>query len=389
LGERAAVITGLGQSALGRRTGCDALGLTVDAVLAAIDDAGLDPADIDGLASYPGSGSDDGTGFAGPAPSAVQDVLGLPLRWHHGTGDGPGQMGAIIGAALAVSAGLARHVAVYRTTTESSAQLGGRRAMSDVPADLEWLVTPGAVSAANWFGMVAQRHFHDFGTTREQLSAVALNARANAMRNPRAVYRSPLTLEQYLDARTISSPLCLYDCDVPIDGSTALIVSHVDTALDRRHPAARIEAVGTAIGPRTAWGHWSDWSHLASSHAASMLWERTDLKPADVDVAELYDGFSIIALLWLEALGLCGRGESGAFVEGGSRIATDGQLPLNTNGGQLSEGRTHGFGLIHEAVAQLRGTCGERQVPGAEVAVVTNAGGPLPLAGAMLLTTVR
>jgi acetyl-CoA acetyltransferase len=124
---------------------------------------------------------------------------------------------------------------------------------------------------------------------------------------------------------------------------------------------------------------------MAARDAGASMWERTELRPADVDLAQLYDGFSILPLVWLEALDLCGRGESGAFVEGGSRIALDGQLPLNTAGGQLSAGRLHGFGLLHEACVQLRGDGGDRQIPGRhEVAVVANGGGPI--AGSMLLT---
>jgi len=126
---------------------------------------------------------------------------------------------------------------------------------------------------------------------------------------------------------------------------------------------------------------------MAAQGAASHLWSRTELKPGDVDIAQLYDGFSILALAWLEALGMCGRGEGGAYVEGGERIALTGELPLNTAGGQLSGGRLHGFGLLHEAVVQLRGGAGARQVAGAEVVVVANGGGPI--AGVALLTADR
>jgi acetyl-CoA acetyltransferase len=127
---------------------------------------------------------------------------------------------------------------------------------------------------------------------------------------------------------------------------------------------------------------------MAATDAATEMWSRTDLSPADVQVAELYDGFSFLTMCWLEALGFCGRGEGGPFVEGGTRIARDGQLPVNTHGGQLSAGRLHGFGFIHEAVVQLRGDGGDRQVPKpVEVAAVANGGGPI--AGCMLLTRRR
>ena len=142
--------------------------------------------------------------------------------------------------------------------------------------------------------------------------------------------------------------------------------------------------LGAELDYDESWDQWDDMTTMAARDAAASLWERTNLRPGDVDVAELYDGFSFLALVWLEAMGFCGRGDSGPFVQDGKRIALDGDLPLNTNGGQLSGGRLHGFGFIHEACVQLRGEGGDRQVPGAEVAAVTNGGGPI--AGAMLLT---
>jgi acetyl-CoA acetyltransferase len=250
-----------------------------------------------------------------------------------------------------------------------------------------WIVPYGGVSAVNWLAPVAMRHFHEFGTTRGQLGQIALVQRRNAAANPAAVFRTPLTMDDYLGARMISTPLCLLDCDVPVDGSTALVVSATDHASDAPHGAVHINAVGTALYGRPSWDQYGDMTSMAAQGAAAHLWSRTDLKPSDVDVAQLYDGFSILVLAWLEALGFCGRGEGGPFVEGGHRIALGGDLPLNTAGGQLSGGRLHGFGLLHEAVLQLRGRAPGRQVEDARVAVVANGGGPI--AGAMLLTSER
>ncbi len=386
--EQDAIISGIGQSAVGRRLGRDELDLTIDAALEAIADAGLTVADIDGLASYPGGIAAPG-GFAGPGTPAVQDALRLSLNWHSGGSEGPAQIQAVINAVMAVSAGLARHVLVYRTVTESTAQGRGGRAgigvgSSNVGGSLQWTLPFRAFSAANWLGMYAQRHFHEYGTTREQLAQIALNARRNAELNPKAIYRAPMAMEDYLAARMISTPFCLYDCDVPADGSTAVIVSVAEHAGSVNHPVARVEAVGTALRGRPSWDQWDDLTTMTARDAAAHLWSRTDLRPQDVDVAELYDGFSWLAMAWLEALGFCGRGESGPFIEGGGRIALDGELPLNTHGGQLSAGRLHGFGFLHEAVLQLRGEATGRQVADAEVAMVANGGGPL--AGAMLLT---
>ena len=390
--ERRAVISGIGQSDVGRRLDRTDLDLTIDAALIAIADAGLTPADIDGLATYPG-GLALVPGFAGPGTPEVQDALRLSLRWHSGGLEGPAQLQAVVNAVLAVSAGLARHVLVYRTVTEASAQgSGGRQGIGvggggggGMTGSFQWLIPFRTYSAANWLAMYAQRHFHEFGTTREHLGAIAVSTRRHAAGNPRAVFRDPMTMDDYLNARMISTPFCLYDCDVPVDGSTAVIVSAAEHARNVDHPVARVEAVGTALRGRPSWDQWDDLTTMAARDAAAAMWERTDLTPADVDVAELYDGFSFLAMVWLEALGFCGRGEGGPFVEGGTRIGLDGDLPLNTNGGQLSGGRLHGFGFIHEAVLQLRGEGGDRQVPNdPEVAVVANGGGPI--AGSMLLT---
>jgi acetyl-CoA acetyltransferase len=287
-------------------------------------------------------------------------------------------------------------VLVYRTVTESTEQgSGGRQGIGlgsgggggGVPrigGSMQWSIPFRAYSAANWLAMVAQRHFHAYGTTAEQMAMIALNARRNAGLNPLAVYREPMTLEDYFAARMVTTPFRLYDCDAPVDGSTAVVVSVAEHAAGVDHPVARVEAVGTALRGRPSWDQFDDMTTMAARDAGAQLWTRTDLGPADVDVAELYDGFSFLAMVWLEALGFCGRGESGPFVQGGHRIALGGELPLNTQGGQLSGGRLHGFGFVHEACLQLRGGAGERQVAGAEVAAVANGGGPI--AGAMLLT---
>jgi acetyl-CoA acetyltransferase len=381
-----AVISGIGQSDVGRRLGREALDLTVEACLEAIADAGLTRDDIDGLATYPGN-MDTPPG---------QDTLRLNVNWFAGGLELPGQLGSVINACLAVHAGLATHVLCFRTVWEATAQGdkgrsavmpgmgggsgGGRGGGVRMGGFMQWSLPYGAPSAANWIAMYAQRHFHEYGTTREQLAQIALNGRRNAALNPKAIYREPMTLEDYLGIRMISSPLCLYDCDVPADGSTAVVVSRAGTV-----DGPRVESVGSALHGRPSWDQFDDLTTMAARDAGRMLWDRTDLTPADVDVVELYDGFSFIALTWLESLGFCGKGEGGPFIEGGTRIAREGELPLNTNGGQLSAGRLHGYGFLHEAVVQLRGEGGDRQVPNdPQVAVVAAGGGPL--AGCLLLT---
>jgi acetyl-CoA acetyltransferase len=250
-------------------------------------------------------------------------------------------------------------------------------------ADVTRILTMHAYSAPHWLAMHLRRHMFLYGTTREQLGWLAVNSRRNAALNPDAAYRVPITLDEYLSARMISEPLGLLDCDVPVDGSIAVVVSTADFAGDCDHPV-RVDAVGGSEG-LGGWDQRPDYPNMASVDAAAELWNATDLRPSDIDVAELYDGFTNLTLAWLEALGFCGQGEGGPFLEGGTRIALDGELPLNTYGGQLSAGRMHGYWVLHEACLQLRGQAGERQVAGdPEVAVVSNGGGPI--AGCMLLT---
>ena len=391
MSERGAAISGIGQSAVGRRLGRDPMDLTLDAALAAIADAGLDRRDIDGLATYPG-GWFGPRGFSGPGIPELQDALRLDLAWFAGGPEAPGQLGSVIEAIAAVACGYANHVLCFRTVWESTAQGGGGRpgigggGGSGFRASgiMEWTLPFGAASAAVWIALFAKRHMHEYGTTREQLAQIALNARRNAGRNPKAIYRDPMTLDDYLAARMISTPFCLYDCDVPADGATAVVVSRADRAPDLRKPRLRVEAVGTALRGRPSWDQFDDLTTMAMRDAGAMLWQRTDLRPRDVDVAELYDGFSFLAMAWLEALGFCGKGESGPFVAGGTRIALDGELPLNTHGGQLSAGRLHGYGFLHEACVQLWREGGDRQVAGEPKVAVAAAGGG-PLGGCLLL----
>jgi acetyl-CoA acetyltransferase len=387
-----AAITGIGQSEVGRRLGRDPLALTVDACMQALEDAGLERSDIDGLSTYPGAMVPGAPGFSGAGVSQVQEALRLDLDWYCGGLEQPGQFGSVINACMAVATGLARHVLCFRTVWESTAQGEGHRAGlgtsqgADFRAtgDMQWSLPFGAASAACWIAMYAQRHFIEFGTTREQLAWIALNDRRNAALNPAAVYRDPMTLDDYMSVRMISTPFCLYDCDVPVDGATAVIVSAVEPAADTRNPPLMVQGVGSAIHGRPSWDQWDDLTTMALRDAATMMWKRSDLAPADVQVAELYDGFSFIALAWLEALGFCPRGQGGAFIDGGQRIALDGKLPLNTGGGQLSGGRLHGYGLLHEACLQLWGRGEDRQVAGDPAVAVAAAGGG-PLAGCLLL----
>jgi acetyl-CoA acetyltransferase/uncharacterized OB-fold protein len=379
-------LTGIGMSPIGRRLMVPPLSLTVQACEAAVADAGLTFADIDGLSTYPGALNVGGFGEGGV--TALEAALGIRPTWHNGGMETFGPGGSVIAAMMAIAGGLARHVLCFRTLWEAThnelmkqgkiiPSMGGRTA--------SWQFPFGATSAAHTLAMNAQRHFHSYGTTKETLGWIALNQRANAELNPTAIYRSPMTMADYLDARPITTPFGLYDCDVPCDGAIAVVVSAVDAARDLPKPPVLVEAVGTQIIERI------DWDQSTLTHEPQVLgqaahvWTRTSLRPTDVDVAELYDGFTMNCLSWIEALGFCGIGEAKEFLDGGKNIARDGLLPLNTHGGQLSHGRTHGMGLLHEAVTQLRGEAGARQVADARVGVVSSGG--LTPSGVLLLRT--
>jgi acetyl-CoA acetyltransferase len=389
--EERVAITGIGMSQLGRRLMVDPLGLTVEACRRAVADAGLDFADIDGLSTYP----------AGPAPGghseggivALEAALRLRPTWFAGGGDLPGQGGAVVNAMLAVAAGLCRHVLCFRTVWEATATERMRQGLDRphgrgaVAAPMDFSLPFGAGSAAVNLAINASHHFARYGTTRDALGAIATTQRYHASLNPDAIYREPMTMDDYYAARMITTPFGLYDCDIPCDGSIAIVVSAREAATDRARPPVLVESVGTQILEPIEWDQGTISHEPQILGPSAHLWSRSALTPADVDLALLYDGFSFNCLSWLEALGFCGIGEAGDFLAGGDRIRLGGELPLNPHGGQLSHGRTHGFGFFHEAVTQLRGDAGARQVAGAEVAVLTNGG--LTPGGAMLLTAAR
>jgi acetyl-CoA acetyltransferase len=383
-------LTGIGMSQIGRKLMVPPLSLTVEAIRRAVEDAGLQMVDIDGLSTYPATPADGG--YAEGGTTAVESILGLRPTWHNGGHETPGAAGSVIAAMLAVASGLCRHVVCFRTVWQSTAgELARRGETSQPPAGRrvsgpDEHLAPYGAQAPQVVAMAASQHMVRYGTTRETLGWIALNARANAALNPTAVYREPLTMDDYLGARPISSPFGLFDCDALCDGAVAVVISAIDAATDSPHPV-RVEAIGMQITERMEWdqGVLSHEPHVLGP--AAHLWTRTDLRPTDVDVAELYDGFTFNCLSWIEALGFCEVGEARDFLDGGKNISRDGILPVNTHGGQLSHGRTHGMGLVHEAVVQLRGDAGERQVADAATAVVTTGG--LTPGGVILLRRDR
>lgn len=372
------IVSGLGISTIGRKTGLAGIDLTLEAARAAIADAGLSATDIDGIST-----------MGDTPPQEAAAALGIEASYWGGGFDTGGLLSPFMSAVVAVSEGRARHVLVYRTVQMMGGTVMPSKATATTPnsvmGDMAPLLTYHAYSAANWLAMHCRRHMHVYGTTKEQLGWLAVSSREKAKLNPLAVLRDqPMTMDDYLAARPISTPFGLYDCDIPVDGAIAVVVSVSEHAGGCPARPVTVAAMGGAPGTG-GWTQRSDYPAMASVEAAADMWSKTDLTSADVDVAELYDGFTFLTFAWLEALGLCEPGGAGPFVEGGHRIALDGELPLNTYGGQLSAGRMHGYWVLHEACLQLRGQAGERQVARRpEVAVVSNGGGPI--AGCVLLT---
>src|SRR5690625_184335 len=379
-----AYITGMGISEVGICLERSPLGLTIDAVQAALDNAGLTRDQIDGVATYPGK-VPAYLGFSPVGSDELIEAMGLRTTWHLGGGEMTAQLGAIATAAMAVKAGAARHVICFRTVYEAGAMakpdeypMPKRDRVSGLS---QWTAPFNAISAATWTALYANRHMHKYGLTKEQLGHIVINDHANASRNPSALVNKPLSMDDYLSPRPISSPFGLYDCARFSDACTVVIVSAGD-AIDEVHGTPlRIAATAGSVD-RYSW----DQPDLASAYPTGRdLWKNTDYRPKDVDTVQLYDGFSFLPITWLEGLGFCEVGEGGEFLDGGRRIALDGELPMNTGGGQLGWGRLHGFGFAYEAVLQLRGEGDQRQIPGdPRVAVATSGGGPM--AAALLLT---
>ena len=243
--------------------------------------------------------------------------------------------------------------------------------------DVNDLVAAQAYSAANWLALNCRRHMELYGTTKEQLGWLAINGRRNAALNPRAVYRDPMTMADYLGARLVSTPFGLLDCDVPIDGSIAVVVSDAEYAADCPHRAVKVEAIGGSDGAG-GWFHRDDYPKMAMSDAAAQMWSRTELKPADLERRRALRRVHVPHLRLAggpRASAATARPARSSRAASGSR--RDGALPLNTYGGQLSAGRMHGYWVLHEACLQLRGEAGERQVSRRpEVGVVSVGGGP-------------
>ena len=369
-------IIGIGQTPFTRGTELTTLGLHLEAAHEAITDAGLTPADIDGV--MPNE-------LAGTVAEDFILELGLPNLAFSSTirTGGASFVSAIQSAALAVAGGVANHVLLVAGRRGFSAQRvsktsEGAIAPHPVMRQIDEFERPfGNTVAAQWFAQAARRHMHEYGTTSEDFGHVAVAVRGHANKNPRALmYEKTMTLEQHQASPFIADPLRLFDCSLETDGATAIVISRADRAKDAKKPGIPILGVGEGHGdPPTSITQKRDLTRIEGlERAAERAYAMAGLGPEAIDCAQLYDGFTWIVLASLEACGFCAPGEGGGFVRDG-RIALGGALPVNTSGGLLSEGHCSGANLVSEAVRQLRGEVEpDRQVAGCERILVTGEG---------------
>jgi len=378
---RDVAVVGIGYSVVARGGDHDVRHLTHAACTAALADAGLPASAVDGIVEY-----QFGQGDA-PSATATQRMLGIPNlgMFTDIMGTAPSGLASAMDGAMAVASGVVETVLVYRCISRATGHTGALRTGPPEARGAAQFAAPygygGGIIPA--MAMRKQRRIATLGGSYADYGRIAVNARTWAARNERAVLRDPITMDDYLDSRPVADPLVLFDCDYPVNGACAAVLTTRERAVDLRRPPVLIDALAFGTGAQPDWVYGDDFLFGGTRPCAERLWARASVGPADVDVAELYDGFTHITISWIEALGLCGIGEFHDWVGDGSRIGPGGDLPLNTSGGQLAEGRLHGLAFLAEAVQQLRGECGSRQVAGAEVAVVANAHGPQ--SGAMVL----
>ena len=359
-----AAIVGVAESDLGEVPGLTSLDLAGQAAVRALDDAGLELDEVDGL--FSASANDVS------ATLAVGEYLGLRPTYSDATHVGGSSfVSHLLHAAAALEAGLCSTALVVYGSNQRSQ--GGRLVSLAQPLAYETPYRPRA--PISMYALAADRHMHQFGTTRRQLAEVAVAARAWASLNPKAFAREPLSIDDVLASRLISSPLSALDCCLVTDGGAAAVLTRSDRARDLRADAVYVLGVGEAHSHR----HISQMPSLVTTPAAESApraFQMAGLRVEDVDVAQLYDAFTINTLLFLEDLGFCAKGEGGDFVTDGG-IAPGGRLPVNTSGGGLSYCHPGMFGLLMvvEAVRQIRGECGERQSTAHDVALVHGNGG--------------
>ena len=381
-------IAGVGQSAFSKNSGVSVTALAADAALAALADAGIDPADVDGIVR---------NDMDLVSCAALGDAIGARNLTYYGEA-GPGGSGPCAMVAQAVAAimsGQADTVVVFRSLNGRSGNRFGLSADLDpviggAESFTEFYGPYGLLSPGMFFALIAQQYMNETGLKSEQLANIALVARKHANNNPAAqMHHRPMTLDDYMDSRMLSTPLRLFDYCLETDGAAAVVVTTTERAKDLRQPPAVIRAAAMASGPRPQPGQMypalmrEDPLSMPSRKCAETLYARAGLGPEDIDSAQLYDCFSITALLQIEDYGFCARGEAGTFIESGE-LEVGGAMPFNTSGGHMSEGYIHGMNHVVEGVRQIRGQS-SNQVQGASVSLVTSA--PPPSTAALILVS--
>ncbi len=379
---RGAAITGVGYTALERRSGRSVLELARDACRDAIVDAGVDREEVDGIASF-------AVMHDSVPTQAVATTLALPQLRYSLDIDLGGQAPChlVTQAAAAIATGQADHVLVFRALNGRSGARVGTMQFHGMGAQFRYPM--GYDAYLMYVGMFGQRFLHETGQGELDTGAVAVAQRAWAEGNERAFRREPLSLEDYLASPYVAEPYRAPDCTVEVDGACAVLVSALDRARDLPHPPAVVASGSYRGGPRPGLDigdHllWDDYSRNYTSYVADDLFGRAGVAPGDVQLAEIYDCFTTTVLMGMEGLGLCERGEAGELFRSGA-TAPGGSFPVNTHGGLLAEGYLHGMNTVAEAALQVQGRGGARQVPDHEVAVVTS--GALMDGSAMILTT--
>ena len=384
LKDRAAIV-GIGATEFSKQSGRSELRLAVEATVAALDDAGLQPSDVDGMVTY--------TQDTNPEIEIARNVgigeLSFFSRIHHGGG---AACGTIQQAVMAVATGVAEVVVCYRAFNERSGNRFGagvqnRPAMANAEnAHFSWYAPFGLLTPAQWVAMFATRYMHEFGAASEDFGRVAVADRRHAATNPKAwFYEKPITIEDHQQSRWIVEPLHLLDCCQESDGAQAIVVTSVERARDLAHPAAVINSAAQGAGENqdmmTSYYRDSITGLPEMGLVARQLWNTTGLGPDDIQTAVIYDHFTPLVLPQLEEFGFCARGEAKEFLRD-ENVELGGRLPINTHGGQLGEAYIHGMNGIAEGVRQVRGTS-VNQVDGVEHVLVT-AGTGVPTSALVL-----
>ncbi|MEU2154649.1 acetyl-CoA acetyltransferase [Streptomyces sp. NPDC019396] len=381
---RKVAVVGIALSDCGRVEGPTPYALHAQAARRALADSGLDRGVIDGFAS---------AGLGALAPVDVAGYLGLRPTWVDSTSVGGATWEVMAAhAADAIAAGRADAVLlVYGSTARADIRAGRRTANLSFGAGgpLQFEVPYGHTLIAK-YAMAARRHMHEYGTTLEQLAEVAVQARANASRNPSAMFREPISVDEVLSGPVIADPFTKLHCCIRSDGGCAVLLAAEDHVPDTAKAPVWILGTGEHVS-HTAMSDWEDFTVSPAALSGRLAFERAGVRPGDIDIAEIYDAFTYMTLVTLEDLGFCAKGEGGAFAEKG-RLRWDGELPVNTDGGGLSACHPgmRGLFLLVEAVRQLRGEAGAHQVRRAdgslpELAVASGTGGWFCSSGTVVL----